>query len=159
MPLEGPVGRPGLASASAGCDDPAATMVAGPAGPGEGMAVDTRRFAVLEHRWDGVHWDFLVEDGPTLRAWAIDAPIVEGADLPARALAAHRRIYLDYEGEVSGGRGSVRRWDRGECTVVEWGEGLVRLELRGAQLVGWAEFRGAGAEGPRGWRARFGKLS
>ena len=35
------------------------------------MGEDSRRFAVLEHRWDGVHWDFLVEDGPTLRTWAI----------------------------------------------------------------------------------------
>ena len=51
------------------------------------MGDDSRRFAVLEHSWGGVHWDFLVEDGETLRTWAVDAPIVAGVDLPARALA------------------------------------------------------------------------
>jgi hypothetical protein len=37
------------------------------------MANDIRRFAILEHHWDGVHWDFLVEDGPALRTWAVDS--------------------------------------------------------------------------------------
>ena len=123
------------------------------------MPDDTRRFAVLEHRWDGVHWDFLVEDGPALRTWAIDSPIVADGDLPARELPAHRRIYLEYEGEVSGGRGTVRRWDRGECRVIDWGEDRVRLEVRGVQLVGTVELRGAGDADRRSWKFRFGKLS
>lgn len=120
---------------------------------------DLRRFAILEHDWGGVHWDFLVEDGPALRTWAVDAPIVEGVSLPARALPAHRRVYLDYEGEVSGGRGTVRRWDGGECRAIEWGEAAVRLEVRGAQLVGVVEFRRVEEDGRRSWRFRFGKLS
>ena len=39
--------------------------------------------------WDGVHWDLMLETEPggPLRTWAIDAPIVAGKDLPARALA------------------------------------------------------------------------
>ncbi len=118
-----------------------------------------RRFVVLEHRWRGVHWDFLVEDGPSLRTWAIDAPIVAGVDLPARSLPPHRRAYLDYEGEVSGGRGVVRRWDRGYCRVREWGEGRVVLEVRGDQLVGEVEFRSVDDGGPPTWRFRLGKLS
>jgi len=28
------------------------------------------RFAVLEHRRDGVHWDFLLEHGEVLRRWS-----------------------------------------------------------------------------------------
>ncbi len=118
-----------------------------------------RRFAILEHQWNGVHWDFLVEDGPVLRTWAIDRPIVEGVELPARALPPHRRIYLDYEGEVSEGRGTVRRWDRGDCEVVDWGEERVRLEVRGSQLVGLVEFRSVVEEGRRYWLFRLGKLS
>ena len=31
---------------------------------------------VLEHDWDGVHWDFMLEAGERLRTWAIDAPIM-----------------------------------------------------------------------------------
>ena len=120
----------------------------------------SRRFAVLEHRRDGVHWDFLVEDGPTLRTWAIDAPIVAGVDLPARALPAHRLVYLDYEGEISAGRGIVHRWDEGACTVHEWTEDRVGLEVRGVQLVGSVELWCVEEEdGRRNWRFRLGKLS
>ena len=134
-----------------------------------------RRFVILEHRWDGVHWDFLVETGPLgpLRAWAIDAEPVTGRDLPARALADHRREYLTYEGEVSGGRGSVRRWDEGTCSVEVWQPDRVRLVLAGHQLEGVAELRssaggtwpgmpsasGAGGGSITFWVFRLGKLS
>ena len=40
------------------------------------------RFVLLEHNWNGVHWDFMLEVGEALRTWAIDAPIVSGRDLP-----------------------------------------------------------------------------
>ena len=122
-----------------------------------------RRFAVLEHRWNGVHWDFLVEDGDSLRTWAIDAVIADGIDLAARALPAHRRIYLDYEGPISGGRGEVRRWDSGRAGVEIWTDSVVRLRLTGSQLVGVIEFREEGgitaADAPRRWLCRFGKFS
>ena len=68
------------------------------------------RFVVLEHAWNGTHWDFLLEDGPALRAWALDAPIVRGQTQPARSLPDHRLVYLEYEGPISGDRGVVRRW-------------------------------------------------
>jgi hypothetical protein len=121
--------------------------------------IDARRFAVLEHQWDGVHWDFLVEDGPTLRTWAIDSPISEGVDLPSRSLPAHRAIYLTYVGEISGGRGTVRRWDEGTCEVVEWGERRVRLNVLGGQLVGSVELWCVEEDGRVDWRFRLGKLS
>ncbi len=71
------------------------------------------RFAVLEHSWNGVHWDLLLETVPEepLRTWAIDAPIVFDVELLASSLADHRAIYLDYEGPIADGRGSVRRID------------------------------------------------
>jgi hypothetical protein len=123
------------------------------------MIAGQRRFAILEHDWNGVHWDFLVEDGPSLRSWAIDSPIVEGVDLPARSLPTHRAIYLEYEGEVSGGRGTVRRWDWGPCEVVEWSEERVKLTVRGGQLVGSVEVWRVEEEGRPCWRFRLGKLS
>ena len=134
-----------------------------PPDPPPGAAGAIRRFVVLTHRWDGVHWDFLVEDGATLRTWAVDAPIVAGADLPARALAPHRRVYLDYEGPIAGDRGTVERWDRGWADVEAWGERLVRLRVEGGQLVGLVELRAEGgaadADEPRRWVFRLGKLS
>lgn len=123
------------------------------------MSNEPRRFAILEHHRDGVHWDFLVEDGPALRTWAVDASIVEGVDLPARSLPTHRPIYLDYEGDISGGRGTVRQLDAGTCEVLEWRDDRVRLAIRGSQLVGLVELWCVVEEGRRSWRFRLGKLS
>ena len=107
------------------------------------------RFVLLEHRWNGVHWDFMLEIAPggMLRTWAIDAEIVAGRSLPARALGDHRSEYLDYEGEVSGGRGAVRRIDRGEYTVEIWTPERVRARLAGGQLAGLVELRAIGTGG------------
>jgi hypothetical protein len=74
-------------------------------------------------------------------------------------LPAHRRIYLDYEGEISGGRGTVRRWDWGTCRKLEWGEDLVRLDVKGTQIEGMAEFRCRSFDDVRRWVFCFGKLS
>ena len=74
-----------------------------------------RRFVVLEHRWNGVHWDFMLEAEGHLRTWAIDAPIVAGRRA-ARASACRTIDWpiSTYEGPISGGRGSVSaRIDRG----------------------------------------------
>ncbi len=118
------------------------------------------RFVLLEHCWDGVHWDFMLEAGAVLRTWAIDARIVKGVDLPARALGDHRRIYLEYEGEVSGNRGSVRRLDEGTYRVLLWSADHVRVELAGSQLVGEVELRcvESGSDGVTSWNFRIGNL-
>lgn len=98
------------------------------------------RFVVLEHQWQGVHWDFMLEHDGTLRTWAIDAPIRSGIILPARSLADHRLIYLDYEGDISANRGTVRRCDRGTYQTVVWTPDRVRVILNGTQLAGPVEF-------------------
>jgi hypothetical protein len=118
------------------------------------------RFVVLEHAWHGVHWDLMLEQGEVLRTWAIDAPIVAGRDLPARALADHRRIYLDYEGEITGNRGRVRRVDAGTFRVLLWSADRVRVELAGFQLVGEVELRGVGSESgeTESWIFRMGNF-
>lgn len=119
------------------------------------------RFVLLEHRWNGLHWDFMLEDGAggALRTWAIDAEIVPGVDLPARALVYHRAAYLDYEGEVSGGRGTVRRLDRGAYEPVDWGDDLVRVRLNGSQLEGTVVLRRVAASGEcPAWMFRLGNF-
>lgn len=120
-----------------------------------------QQFVLLEHRWNGVHWDFMLEVGDVLRTWAIDAPIVPGSRLPARELSPHRRVYLDYEGEISGDRGMVRRIDRGAYHVQTWEPDLIRVELSGRQLVGTAELRRlevGGSENPDSWNFLLGNL-
>jgi len=99
------------------------------------------RFVLLEHNWNGLHWDLMLESGDVLRTWAIDAPIVAGQELPARALLDHRRIYLEYEGELSGNRGRVRRVDAGTFRILVWRAEHVRVELSGTQLVGEVDLR------------------
>jgi hypothetical protein len=118
------------------------------------------RFVVLEHVWNGKHWDFMLESGDVLRTWAIDRPIVAGQELPAKALLDHRRAYLDYEGEVSGQRGHVRRVDWGTYRPILWSADRVRVELAGCQLVGEVELFALAPEsgGTDSWIFRMGNF-
>lgn len=123
------------------------------------------RFVVLEHRWNGVHWDFMLERAGVLRTWAVDQPIVAGQVIPARALPDHRLAYLDYEGPVSGGRGAVRRVGAGTYRTLVWTERQIRLELGGSQLVGVLELKrvecASGPGAPAGtsvWSLLLGKV-
>ncbi len=88
------------------------------------------RFVILRHETaEGeYHWDLLFEspDGPLLsyslpprlaeELLSVRKGIVSG---PVRRLPDHRPYYLDYEGPVSGDRGSVRKIDDGEFSMPE----------------------------------------
>lgn len=121
------------------------------------------RFVLLEHQWKGVHWDFMLEHGDHLRTWAIDGPVVAGKELPARELPDHRAAYLDYEGPISGDRGSVSRVDHGTYVPIEWADDRVRLHLMGRQLVGdvllWRPRPGMYRPGPEYWKFSLGKVN
>lgn len=125
----------------------------------------TLRFVVLEHRWNGVHWDFMLEHehGESLRTWAIDRPIVVGQELPARALPDHRTAYLDYEGPISRDRGSVSRVDEGVYVPIEWTADRVRARLQGRQLVGevvlWSDRPDREDSPPKNWKFSLGKVN
>jgi DNA polymerase Ligase (LigD) len=118
------------------------------------------RFVLLEHHWNGLHWDFMLENGETLRTWAIDAPVTVGQDLAARRLPDHRSIYLDYEGEITGNRGTVRRIDAGIYEPLVWSDSRVRVRLQGDQLVGEVELcqLGETSDGAGSWKFRLGNL-
>src|SRR5262249_36750432 len=98
------------------------------------------------------------EYGEVLRTWSIEAPVVAGEDLPARALPDHRRIYLDYEGEIARNRGTVRRIDAGVYTAIDWSDDRVLVRLNGSQLVGEVELRRGGEKsgGAFSWIFRLG---
>jgi hypothetical protein len=101
------------------------------------------RFVVLVHDWPRPHWDFLAEAeaGGTLRAWRLLAEPTAGADVPAEPNADHRPMYLDYEGPVSGDRGTVARWDAGTCDWRADEADHIALDLHGAKIAGRAELR------------------
>jgi hypothetical protein len=98
------------------------------------------RFVVLEHETPpqaarGRHWDFMLEAGDVLRTWAILAPPDTPGELLAESLADHRLAYLEYEGPISGDRGSVTRWDLGEYVLLEESADTLRVQLAGQRLV------------------------
>ncbi len=98
------------------------------------------RFVILEHDHPVLHWDLMLEVETALRTWRLAQVPTAGVEIAALALTAHRLAYLDYEGPVSGGRGSVRRWDAGTFTATssadEW-----CIDLRGTRLQGEVRLR------------------
>lgn len=110
------------------------------------------RFAILIHDHPVLHWDFLLEQGDVLRAWRLlREPDTAGA-IPAEPLPDHRRIYLDYEGPVSGNRGTVRQWDAGTFDLLSDSADCLRVRLTGRRLRAIVEL--AAAAGTSGWTLR-----
>jgi hypothetical protein len=98
------------------------------------------RFVVLEHDWPQPHFDFLLEVGGVLRAWRLLSEPANGDEVAAEVNFAHRLLYLDYEGPLSGDRGSVRRWDAGTFEWVVDGSDRAEVELHGGKLTGRAQW-------------------
>ena len=98
------------------------------------------RFVVLAHDWPEPHLDLFLEAGDALRAWKLPADF--SLDNPATILpnAPHRRLYLDFEGELTGDRGSVLCWDRGEFQWMEESPELFRANFAGQRLSGVYEW-------------------
>ena len=100
------------------------------------------RFVVLEHDHPELHWDLMLEGNGVLRTWRLTAPPEAGRAVRAAASFDHRLFYLDHEGPVSGGRGSVKRWDSGTFALEgDSSEQLVVYfeggRLRGRRCLQW----------------------
>ena len=95
------------------------------------------------------HWDLMLERDGALLTWNLPSlPAAWGgeagigfAEITATRIADHRLAYLDYEGPISGERGSVTRVDRGEYEVLGEVGGVLRVRLRGARGDGVIELR------------------
>ncbi len=95
------------------------------------------RFVVLQHQSPrGVHWDFMLQRGGALATWALGQEPVPHTAISAESLADHRLVYLDYEGPISGGRGTVARWDWGTYDSLRWDAEEVVVRLAGVRLCG-----------------------
>jgi hypothetical protein len=98
------------------------------------------RFAVLIHDSPrGLHYDFFLESGDVLRTWALPQAPEPGSRMDGEALPDHRLIYLDYEGPISDGRGTVTCWDRGGFTCETWTDDEIVVSLLGERLCGRVE--------------------
>ena len=81
-----------------------------------------QRFVILYHQKffsEESHWDVMLEVGDVLRTWSLVPLTKTSFSVPAKRLPDHRLAYLDYEGEISGGRGTVKRVDTGTYTMTD----------------------------------------
>ena len=84
------------------------------------------------------HWDFMLSV-PNATRLGVESPpheIVGEGSIARERLPDHRMEYLDYEGPVSGGRGEVTRYDRGEFELLRQDEATLVVKLRGSKLRG-----------------------
>jgi hypothetical protein len=76
-------------------------------------------YVVLRHTdTGGAHFDLMFETlpGSMLATWRSDSWPIE-ACTELKRLRDHRRLYLEYEGEIGGQRGMVLRIAEGRCEV------------------------------------------
>ncbi len=110
------------------------------------------RFVVLEHDSPrGLHWDLMLETAGVLATWALPQPPEPGLTLEAEALPDHRPAYLDYEGKLSGDRGSVTRWDRGTYDLQRWDASAIAAILHGRRIEGRVTLEAIPSQ-PARWR-------
>lgn len=94
------------------------------------------RFVILSHDWPFPHFDLMLESGDSLRTWRLRELPDRTKSMVLEQLADHRLDYLDYEGPVSGNRGTVTRWDWG---AFKWENDLEReftVQVTGNKLAG-----------------------
>ena len=120
------------------------------------------RFVLLRHECPPSfgkpsHWDLMFERGEVLETWQLtDLPaswarqlglaLSEASDVvPAIRLPDHRIAYLDYEGPLSGDRGSVHQCDGGSYELLAQQEDQEEFRLSGKALIGIAIISQAGA--------------
>ncbi len=99
-----------------------------------------RAGVLLKHQTpdDASHFDWLLENptqqpgsGP-LVCFRVEIPLNEWPDnspVDLVRIADHRRLYLDYEGPISGNRGSVTRVCRFTFTATQWSDTEAQLRI------------------------------
>ena len=97
------------------------------------------------------HWDLMLQRDSHLQTWALESLPRAGAEIAAQLLPDHRLAYLDYEGEISRGRGRVSQWDAGEYGLLRDEPERVTVSLAGRRGLTEVELRRIG----EGWTARF----
>lgn len=82
----------------------------------------------------------MLENEASLRSWRLltDPKGLMGGDaISAEAIPDHRKVYLDYQGPVSGDRGSVSQWDAGTFALAGETPTAIGLELAGKHIQGF----------------------
>ncbi len=87
-----------------------------------------------------------------LKTWALPQEPEPGLEINCEALADHRPLYLDYEGPISGGRGTVMHWDRGTYLVEIWSNDEIVVALAGSRMTGRVELQRKAKQWRFQWR-------
>jgi hypothetical protein len=93
-----------------------------------------QKFPVGQER--SLHWDLMLESDGVLRTWSLADEPLSRPTIRAEQLADHRVAYLDYQGLVSGDRGSVTRWDAGAYHIDRESADHLQIMLAGQRLSG-----------------------
>src|SRR4051794_38131373 len=117
------------------------------------------RYVILQHEKPaaprpGTHWDFMLEHDGVLRTWALSHEPQIGAEIAADQLPDHRLFYLDYEGPVSDGRGTVAQWDCGQYEMITIADNRLAIRLSGRRLNCTVDLLRA-ASGDQRWMFSF----
>ena len=117
------------------------------------------RFVILRHEIPpghdrGTHFDLMLERGGVLRTWSLPEMPTAGSIIHAEALSDHRLAYLEYEGPVSGNRGSVQRVDEGEYEIIEDSDTVLQIQISGKELRGKLRLR-RGESDSLAWLVEF----
>jgi bifunctional non-homologous end joining protein LigD len=94
------------------------------------------RFTISQHTiGNSPHYDFMLEDIEKLKVWKVNS-IDFSQSRSAVASFDHRKIYLDFEGELTNNRGRIKIWDSGLYKVVSWQENEKIVDLQGKKILG-----------------------
>jgi len=88
------------------------------------------RYVILQHDWNGVHYDLMMEQGAALKTWRLPSLLQPGRQ-EASLLSDHRLEYLTYEGPVSQNRGNVCRVAEGKYEATLTSEHCWKIVLHG----------------------------
>ncbi len=95
------------------------------------------RYVILHHRASASeHWDLLLEHDGALLTWQLPSPHLSTLPLRARRIANHRLAYLEYEGPLTGDRGTVTRVEAGRVTIRDLNDTLCAFDLSGGRFEG-----------------------
>jgi len=103
----------------------------------------TSRFVVHDHYSKGSsghHWDLRIYYQGVLKSWAIPKHTLPKSGKPLRAVQVndHPISWYKFEGEIKSGygRGKVKIYDKGVCTLLTWQPKKIGIVFKGSKVRG-----------------------